>query len=142
MNDSYVRKAFAELGLDYEKQSESFANYEIKGEDTFCKKPISEPRRPARSGSTAKASLPFSCPACTLGAYADFKAKGKKINMAYVFDRRAASSCSPTRPSMPRKRQERDRAVPPEEGRRSARGQDRRQGRQLRRSAQVGVSGG
>ena len=24
--------------------------------------------------------------ACTLGAYADFKAKGKKINVAYVFD--------------------------------------------------------
>ena len=30
--------------------------------------------------------MPFSSPACTLGAYADFKAKGKKINMAYVFD--------------------------------------------------------
>ena len=30
--------------------------------------------------------MPFSSAACTLGAYADFKAKGKKINVAYVFD--------------------------------------------------------
>ena len=29
---------------------------------------------------------PFSSTACTLGAYASLKAKGKKINMAYVFD--------------------------------------------------------
>jgi NitT/TauT family transport system substrate-binding protein len=30
--------------------------------------------------------MPFSSAACTLGAYADYKAKGKKINVAYVFD--------------------------------------------------------
>src|SRR5215467_10746080 len=35
VNDSYVRKAFAELGLDYEKQLKSFDNYEVKGEDKF-----------------------------------------------------------------------------------------------------------
>jgi NitT/TauT family transport system substrate-binding protein len=29
---------------------------------------------------------PFSSAACTLGAYASIKARGKKINMAYVFD--------------------------------------------------------
>jgi len=30
--------------------------------------------------------MPFSSPSCTLGAYAQYKASGKKINMAYVFD--------------------------------------------------------
>ena len=30
--------------------------------------------------------MPFSSASCTLGAYADYKAKGKKINVAYVFD--------------------------------------------------------
>jgi NitT/TauT family transport system substrate-binding protein len=30
--------------------------------------------------------MPFSSANCTLGAYADYKAKGKKINVAYVFD--------------------------------------------------------
>ena len=29
---------------------------------------------------------PFSSSACTLGAYAEIKAKGKKINIAYVYD--------------------------------------------------------
>jgi NitT/TauT family transport system substrate-binding protein len=29
---------------------------------------------------------PFSSTACTLAAYSSLKAKGKKINMAYVFD--------------------------------------------------------
>ena len=30
--------------------------------------------------------MPFSSTGCTLAAYADYKAKGKKINVAYVFD--------------------------------------------------------
>ena len=29
---------------------------------------------------------PFSSAACTLGAFAEFKSQGKKINVAYVFD--------------------------------------------------------
>jgi NitT/TauT family transport system substrate-binding protein len=30
--------------------------------------------------------MPLSSAACTLGAYASTKAKGKKINMAYIYD--------------------------------------------------------
>jgi NitT/TauT family transport system substrate-binding protein len=86
VNDTYVRKAFAELGLDYDKQAKSFDNYEVKGEDAFCKKPVSEPRKAGEVWVDGEGIQPFSSAACTLGAYADFKAKGKKINMAYVFD--------------------------------------------------------
>jgi len=86
VNDSYVRKAFSELGLDYEKQRASFENYEVKGEDAFCKKPISEPRKAGELWVDGEGIASFSSPACTLGAYVDLKAKGKKITVAYVFD--------------------------------------------------------
>src|SRR5271165_4959530 len=33
VDDSYVRKAFAETGLDYDKQAKSFDNYEVSGTD-------------------------------------------------------------------------------------------------------------
>jgi NitT/TauT family transport system substrate-binding protein len=86
VNDSYVRKAFAELGLDYDKQVKSFDNYEVKGDDRFCKKPITESRKAGEVWVDGEGIQPFASTACTLGAYADYKAKGKKINMAYVFD--------------------------------------------------------
>jgi len=86
VDDSYLRKAFAELKLDYDAQLKNTSNYEIKGEDKFCNKPITDPRKAGEVWVEGEAILPFSSVACTLGAYASFKAKGKKINMAYVFD--------------------------------------------------------
>ena len=86
VNDSYVRKAYAELGLDYDKQRASFDNYEVKGEDKFCNKPITEARKAGEIWVDGEPIQPFSSTACTLGAYADLKAKGKKINMAYIYD--------------------------------------------------------
>jgi NitT/TauT family transport system substrate-binding protein len=86
VDDSYIRKAFAELKLDYDAQLKSLANYEVKGEDKFCNKPISEPRKAGEVWVDGEGITPFSSPACTLGAFASLKAKGKKINMAYVFD--------------------------------------------------------
>lgn len=35
VNDSYIRKAYAELGLDYEKAVQSLDNYEVSGTDTL-----------------------------------------------------------------------------------------------------------
>lgn len=85
-DDSYLRKAFAEMHLDYDAQLKSEANYEVAGHDKFCNKPITEPRKAGEVWVDGEGILPFSSTACTLGAYADLKAKGKKINMAYVFD--------------------------------------------------------
>jgi NitT/TauT family transport system substrate-binding protein len=86
VDDSYIRKAYAEMKLDYDGQRASTKNYEISGEDSFCKKPIADPRKAGEVWVEEDGILPFSSATCTLGAYADFKAKGKKINVAYVFD--------------------------------------------------------
>jgi NitT/TauT family transport system substrate-binding protein len=86
VDDSYLRKAYAELKLDYDAQLNSTRNYEISGEDKFCKKPITDPRKSGEVWVDDEGILPFSSAACTLGAYADFKAKGKKVDVAYVFD--------------------------------------------------------
>ena len=86
VDDSYIRKAYAELKLDYDTELKSMANYEVKGEDKFCKKPIADPKTAGEVWVDGGAIEPFSSAACTLGAYASIKAKGQKINMAYVFD--------------------------------------------------------
>jgi sulfonate transport system substrate-binding protein len=86
VDDSYIRKAYAEMHLDYDAQLTSTKNYEISGEDKFCNKQITDPRKSGEVWVDDIGILPFSNAACTLGAYADFKAKGKKIDVAYVFD--------------------------------------------------------
>ncbi|WP_035655319.1 ABC transporter substrate-binding protein, partial [Bradyrhizobium sp. STM 3809] len=86
VDDSYLRKAYAELKLDYDKDLAGTANYEISGQDTFCNKPIAEPRKAGEVWVEGEGIFAFSSASCTLGAYADLKAKGKKINVAYVFD--------------------------------------------------------
>jgi NitT/TauT family transport system substrate-binding protein len=74
------------MRLDYDAQLASTQNYEISGEDTFCKKPITDPRKSGEVWVDEAGILPFSSAMCTLSAYADFKAKGKKVNVTYVFD--------------------------------------------------------
>jgi NitT/TauT family transport system substrate-binding protein len=86
VDDSFIRKAYADMKLDYDAQLASTKNYEISGDDKFCKKPISDPRKSGEVWVDDAGILPFSSATCTLGAYADFKAKGKKINVTYVFD--------------------------------------------------------
>ncbi|CAN5556548.1 ABC transporter substrate-binding protein [soil metagenome] len=86
VDDSYIRKAYAELKMDYDADLKSTKNYEVSGEDKFCKKPIGDPRKAGEIWVEGEGISPYSSAACTLGAYSDFKAKGKKINVAYVFD--------------------------------------------------------
>lgn len=86
VNDSYVRQAYKELGLDYEAQMKSLANYEVSGDDTFCKVKISEPRKAGEIWVDGEGIKPFSSATCTLGALAELTAAGKKINMTYLFD--------------------------------------------------------
>lgn len=85
-NDSYVKKAYAELGLDYAKDVASLSNYEIAGQDEFCNKPIAEPRKSGEIWIEGEAIKPFSSTACTLGAYSDLLKKSKKVAKVYLFD--------------------------------------------------------
>jgi NitT/TauT family transport system substrate-binding protein len=86
VDDSYIRKAYAEMKLDYDSELASTKNYEVSGEDKFCKKPIADPRKAGEVWVDDEGILPFASATCTLGAYADFRAKGKKIDVTYVFD--------------------------------------------------------
>ena len=86
VNDSYVRQAFKEMGLDYEKQLQSLDNYEVSGDDSFCKVKITEPRKAGEIWIEGEGIKPYSSAACTLGALAELTAQGKKANMTYLFD--------------------------------------------------------
>jgi NitT/TauT family transport system substrate-binding protein len=86
VDDSYIRKAYAEMKLDYDSELASSKNYDISGEDKFCNKPIADPRKSGEVWTDDGGIQPFSSAMCTLAAYADYKAKGRKINVAYVFD--------------------------------------------------------
>ncbi len=86
VNDSFIRKVYADRGLDYDKAVASTANYEVKGTDDFCHKPIAAARDAGEiwiKGGDIKA---YASPACTLGALDNFKTKGTPINVAYLFD--------------------------------------------------------
>lgn len=87
VNDSYLKKAYSELGLDYAKDVASLDNYEIKGEDTFCKRAISEPRNAGELWIDGETIKPFSSTSCTLAAYNELVRQGKKIAKVYIFDR-------------------------------------------------------
>lgn len=86
VDDSYVRRAFAELHLDYDTQLKSIANYEVKGTDSFCKKPITDPKKAGEIWVDGGDISPYSSTYCTFGAYAKLEADGKKIGVAYVVD--------------------------------------------------------
>lgn len=86
-NDTYVRQAYRELGLDYDQQLASYAGYVVKGNDPVCKTAVT---RPADAGEIWIAGgdiLPFSSPACTLAGVKKYTAEGKKIGAVYLFDR-------------------------------------------------------
>ncbi len=101
VDDSYVRKAFAELKLDYDAQLAATANYEVKGEDKFCKKPITEPRKAGEVWVDGEGIEPFSSAACTLAAYASSRPRARRSTWRMSSTARAASSCSPTRRTTP-----------------------------------------
>lgn len=86
VDDAPLRKTFAARGLDYEAQRASTANYEVSGEDGFCKRPITDPRKAGEIWVKDGDILPYASAVCTLGAVNDLKAKGREINVAYVFD--------------------------------------------------------
>ncbi len=86
VDDATLRKVFAERGLDYDKQRASTANYEVSGRDTFCDKPVTDPRKAGEIWVKGGAIKPYSSAACTLGALDEMRVKGQPVDVAYVFD--------------------------------------------------------
>jgi NitT/TauT family transport system substrate-binding protein len=86
VNPTFVRAAFAAMGLNHDAQVASLDNYEVKGEDPFCKRTIAEPRQAGQIWVDGERITAYASPACTLGALAALRAANRKINVAYLFD--------------------------------------------------------
>ena len=88
VNESYVKQAFTEMKLDYESQKQTLANYDITGTDAVCKVTITRPRDAGEvwvEGATSPTA--HASPLCTLAAVHAAQASGKKVNVAYVYDK-------------------------------------------------------
>jgi NitT/TauT family transport system substrate-binding protein len=88
VNDSYVRQAYKELGLDYDAQLASFTNYAIEGQDPVCKATVSRATTdPGQVWIEGGDIIPFSSTVCTLAGVNKYTAEGKKLGAVYVIDR-------------------------------------------------------
>jgi NitT/TauT family transport system substrate-binding protein len=88
VNESYVKQAFSEMKLDYESQKQTLANYDITGTDAVCKVTITRPRDAGEVWvEGASSPTPHASPLCTLAAVHAAQATGKKVNVAYVYDK-------------------------------------------------------
>lgn len=84
-NDKYLRQAYAELKLDYDSQKSDYSNYEISGDDSFCKKPIINPRKAAEIWTKEGIKI-YASATCMFGGMAEQQKKGKSSAVAYLFD--------------------------------------------------------
>lgn len=87
VDETYVRQAYKELGRDYDKQKASFANYEIAGTDPLCGGAIDKPREAGEVWLEGGGVTAYKSAACTLGAVLKAGNEGRKVAVAFVFDR-------------------------------------------------------
>lgn len=87
VNDTYVRQAYKDLGLNYDQQLASYASYVVKGNDPVCKTAVTKPAEAGEIWITGGDIIPFSSPACTLAGVKKYTAEGKKMGAVYLFDR-------------------------------------------------------
>jgi NitT/TauT family transport system substrate-binding protein len=87
VNDKYVRRAYRELGLDYERQLSSSSGYAIEGHDPVCDTQVTAPAEAGQIWIQGAGVMPFSSAACTLTAVKKYLAEGQKLAAVYVMDR-------------------------------------------------------
>ncbi|MDO8312833.1 MAG: ABC transporter substrate-binding protein [Sideroxyarcus sp.] len=87
VNETYVRQAFKERSLDYETQKQTLANYDIEGKDPVCNKPITRPKEAGQIWIEGGDIVPLSSTLCTFMGIKKYQDAGKKIAVAYVFDK-------------------------------------------------------
>ena len=86
-NETYIKQAFKEKGLDYEKQKSIYTGYEISGIDPLCKKPIKSPRESGEVWIEGGGITAYSSTTCTLAGVKKALSEGKQIGVAFVFDK-------------------------------------------------------
>lgn len=87
VNETYVRQAFKERGQDYEAQKQTLANYDIEGKDPICKKLVTRPKDAGEIWLVGGEIVPVSSPSCLLAGIRQYQGEGKKVAVAYLFDK-------------------------------------------------------
>lgn len=87
VNETYVRRAYQELKLDYDAQKQTLANYDIGGTDTLCKTPITRPKEAGEVWIDGAPIAAYSSPVCTLAAINKAVGEKKKVKVAYLNDK-------------------------------------------------------
>lgn len=87
VNESYLRQAFKERGLDYEAQKQTLANYDVTGQDPICRTAVTRPKEAGEIWLAGGEIVPVSSPACLLAGIRQYEAAGKKVSVAYLYDK-------------------------------------------------------
>jgi NitT/TauT family transport system substrate-binding protein len=87
VDERYVKQAFKERGLDYEAQKQTLSNYDVAGRDPVCKTEVTRPRDAGEIWLAGADIVPTSSPACTLLGIRQYEAQGRKVAVAYVYDK-------------------------------------------------------
>lgn len=87
VNETYVREAFKQRGLDYDAQKQTLANYDVQGNDPICNKPVTRPKDAGEIWIDGGAIVPVSSATCTLLGVNRYQSAGKKVAVAYVYDK-------------------------------------------------------
>lgn len=87
VNETYVRQAFKERGMDYDAQKQSLANYEVQGKDVICNTTISRPKEAGEIWLDGGDIVPASSVKCTLLGIGKYQSEGKKVSVAYLYDK-------------------------------------------------------
>lgn len=87
VNETYVRAAFKQRGLDYDAQKQTLANYDISGQDPICKTRITRPKEAGEIWLANGEIVPVSSPACLLAGIRQFEAQGQAVGVAYLYDK-------------------------------------------------------
>jgi NitT/TauT family transport system substrate-binding protein len=85
-NDTYIRAAYKQAGLDYDAALASTSNYAVSGEDTFCHRSVTDPASAGEVWVDKEPIHPAASPSCALAATTKFRADGKTVLATYVFD--------------------------------------------------------
>jgi NitT/TauT family transport system substrate-binding protein len=87
VNETYIRQAFKEKGLNYDATKQSFSGYDIVGvKDALCGGTVSNAKQAGEVWVAGGDITAYGSPACTLAAIKKFQAEGKKIGVAYMWD--------------------------------------------------------
>jgi NitT/TauT family transport system substrate-binding protein len=87
VNETYLRQAFKERALNYEAQKQTLANYDIEGKDPVCNKAVTRPKESGEIWIEGGDIVPASSTVCTFRGIKKYQDAGKKIAVAYVYDK-------------------------------------------------------